>query len=149
MTFGDNRQGAPPVPIPNTAVKALAADGSKTQCLVRVGYCQIMARFSERRAGPLFCPYEFRGSNGDSGRRLPWNCTRWYTMPFNGHSFLSFACRFAPCNIAELGETVFRCDFHIATSSRASKRPRTPCCVGGVLCGRRHSFSPISMNKFQ
>ena len=55
MIFGDNRQGAPPVPIPNTAVKALAADGSWTQCPVRVGYCQIMARFSERRAGPLFC----------------------------------------------------------------------------------------------
>ena len=52
-TFGDHRRSAPPVPIPNTAVKPSAADGSETQCLVRVGYCQIMARFSERRAGPL------------------------------------------------------------------------------------------------
>ena len=55
LTFGDHRRSAPPVPLPNTAVKPSAADGSETQCLVRVGYCQIMARFSERKAGPLLC----------------------------------------------------------------------------------------------
>ena len=55
---GDHGRGAPPVPIPNTAVKALAADGSWTQCPVRVGYCQITAPFSERRTGPLFLKLE-------------------------------------------------------------------------------------------
>ncbi len=38
---GDHKRSVPPVPIPNTAVKALAADGSETIGLVRVGCCQI------------------------------------------------------------------------------------------------------------
>ena len=38
---GDHKRGVPPVPIPNTDVKALAADGSETIGLVRVGCCQI------------------------------------------------------------------------------------------------------------
>src|SRR5476651_1421651 len=53
---GDYRRGVPPVPIPNTAVKPSAANGSRTLGPARVGHCQIMARFFERRAGPLFCP---------------------------------------------------------------------------------------------
>ena len=49
-------RGVPPVPIPNTAVKPSAANGSWTLGPARVGRCQVMARFFERRAGPLFCP---------------------------------------------------------------------------------------------
>ena len=56
---GDYRRGVPPVPIPNTAVKPSAANGSRTLGPARVGHCQITARFFERRAGPLFCLYNF------------------------------------------------------------------------------------------
>ena len=49
-------RGVPPVPIPNTAVKPSAANGSWTLGPARVGRCQVMARFFERRTGPLFCP---------------------------------------------------------------------------------------------
>ena len=79
---------------------------------------------------------------------MPCSGTHWYTMPFNGHAFLSFACRITPCNIAELGKAIFWGDFHIATSSRASKRSRAARSVGEVLCGRRHSVSPISRIAF-
>ena len=54
-TFGDHRRGAPPVPIPNTAVKPSAADGSRTSCPARVGYCQITAPISDKEMGAFFC----------------------------------------------------------------------------------------------
>ena len=38
---GDHRRGVPPVPIPNTAVKPSAADGSRTLGPARVGRCQV------------------------------------------------------------------------------------------------------------
>ena len=51
---GDHRRGVPPVPIPNTAVKPSAANGSRTLGPARVGCCQvIMARLVDRQAGPL------------------------------------------------------------------------------------------------
>ena len=41
---GDHRRGVPPVPIPNTAVKPSAANGSRTIGPARVGRCRVMAR---------------------------------------------------------------------------------------------------------
>lgn len=38
---GDYMPGVPPVPIPNTAVKPRAADGSRTLGPARVGCCQV------------------------------------------------------------------------------------------------------------
>ena len=38
---GDHMPGVPPVPIPNTAVKPRAADGSRTLGPARVGCCQV------------------------------------------------------------------------------------------------------------
>ena len=38
---GDHRRGVPPVPIPNTAVKPSAANGSRTLGPARVGRCQV------------------------------------------------------------------------------------------------------------
>ena len=53
-TFGDHRRGAPPVPIPNTAVKPSAADGSWSLSPARVGYCQIMAPITDKVMGAFF-----------------------------------------------------------------------------------------------
>ena len=39
--LGDHRRGVPPVPIPNTAVKPSAANGSRTLGPARVGRCQV------------------------------------------------------------------------------------------------------------
>ena len=39
--LGDHRRGVPPVPIPNTAVKPSAANGSWTLGPARVGRCQV------------------------------------------------------------------------------------------------------------
>ena len=38
---GDHLPGVPPVPIPNTAVKPRAANGSRALGPARVGYCQV------------------------------------------------------------------------------------------------------------
>ena len=61
---GDQMPGVPPVPIPNTAVKPRAANGSRTLGPARVGRCQVMAQFFERRTGPLFLPL----TKGRAGR---------------------------------------------------------------------------------
>ena len=39
--LGDHMPGVPPVPIPNTAVKPRAANGSRTLGPARVGRCQV------------------------------------------------------------------------------------------------------------
>ena len=52
---GDNMPGVPPVPIPNTAVKPRAADGSRTLGPARVGRCQVYAPSVSPTLGALFC----------------------------------------------------------------------------------------------
>ena len=50
--------GVPPVPIPNTAVKPRAANGSRTLGPARVGRCQVMARMLRKQhPGPLIFVY--------------------------------------------------------------------------------------------
>ena len=51
---GDNMPGVPPVPIPNTAVKPRAADGSRTLGPARVGRCQVYAPSVSPTLGALF-----------------------------------------------------------------------------------------------
>ena len=58
---GDQMPGVPPVPIPNTAVKPRAANGSRTFGPARVGRCQVMARMLRKQHPGLlaFCPPTF------------------------------------------------------------------------------------------
>src|SRR5471030_2465517 len=52
---GDYRRGVPPVPIPNTAVKPSAANGSRTLGPARVGRCQVYGPVLRREGPGLFC----------------------------------------------------------------------------------------------
>ena len=50
--------GVPPVPIPNTAVKPRAADGSRTLGPARVGCCQVYGPdVAKAASGPFFLPF--------------------------------------------------------------------------------------------
>lgn len=53
---GDHMPGVPPVPIPNTAVKPRAANGSRTLGPARVGRCQVFGPGVAKAApGPFYC----------------------------------------------------------------------------------------------
>ena len=55
--LGDHMPEVPPVPIPNTAVKPRAADGSRTLGPARVGCCQDYGPDTAKAVpGPFLCP---------------------------------------------------------------------------------------------
>ena len=51
---GDNMPGVPPVPIPNTAVKPRAANGSRTIGPARVGCCQVYGPVLRKKSRASF-----------------------------------------------------------------------------------------------
>src|SRR5688572_17904031 len=53
---GDHRRGVPPVPIPNTAVKPSAANGSRTIGPARVGCCQVYGPVLRKKDRASFFP---------------------------------------------------------------------------------------------
>ena len=53
---GDYMPGVPPVPIPNTAVKPRAADGSRTLGPARVGRCQVYGPVLRKKDRASFLP---------------------------------------------------------------------------------------------
>ena len=61
--LGDHRRGVPPVPIPNTAVKPSAANGSWTLGPARVGRCQVYSPdlLKKVRASFLLIPVASQG----------------------------------------------------------------------------------------
>ena len=54
--LGDHRRGVPPVPIPNTAVKPRAANGSRTLGPARVGRCQVYGPVLRKKSRAFFMP---------------------------------------------------------------------------------------------
>ena len=75
---GDHMPGVPPVPIPNTAVKPRAANGSRTLGPARVGCCQVYGPvLRKKNRASFFVPIQGRttgsrcGSGpGAAGRRI-------------------------------------------------------------------------------
>jgi hypothetical protein len=61
---GDHLPGVPPVPIPNTAVKPRAANGSRALGPARVGYCQV------------YDPDSAKAESGSSFLWKQWTCYR-------------------------------------------------------------------------
>ena len=68
---GDHMPGAPPVPIPNTAVKPRAANGSRTLGPARVGCCQVYSPVLRKKnrascflaLSPRYCAADLAGPN--------------------------------------------------------------------------------------
>ena len=76
---GDHRRGVPPVPIPNTAVKPSAANGSRTTGPARVGRCRVMARALRTGASGLSV---FWGGNPAGARPAQVVSVRWCPSSF-------------------------------------------------------------------
>ena len=56
LPSGDHSEAEPPGPIPNPEVKRRSADGSGTIGPVRVGRCQVYARFHREMEPGFFVP---------------------------------------------------------------------------------------------
>ena len=67
---GDHMPGVPPVPIPNTAVKPRAANGSRTLGPARVGRCQVYGPVLRKKDRASFLPFPPHES------RIPWKGKR-------------------------------------------------------------------------